>query len=217
MLLGKGVLKVCSKYTGEYPYWSPISIKLLCNFIRVTLRHEDSPVRLLHIFRTPFLKSTSGWLLLSMLFNPFKVVEGLMGCVQSRGIGARAPLPPRFILLGGFGGTLLAVLILGMVCIVYDCHLWPVLQCWGGVINSSSVYYGFFLYWEWSFQFCGGAYGLCLKSRAQRTRLSYPAGKLQWHFTCGFKFRHSLWLPFVAGFAALKGLLIVSVGTMGYF
>ena len=55
-----------------------------------------------------------------------------MGCVQSRGIGARAPLPPRFILLGGFGGTLLAVLILGMVCIVYDCHLWPVLQCWGG-------------------------------------------------------------------------------------
>ena len=87
----------------------------------------------------------------------------------------------------------------------------------GGVINSSSVYYGFFLYWEWSFQFCGGAYGLCLKSRAQRTRLSYPAGKLQWHFTCGFKFRHSLWLPFVAGFAALKGLLIVSVGTMGYF
>ena len=123
---------------------------------------------------------------------------------------------PLFILLGGLGGTLLAVSILGMVCIVYDCHLWPVLQCWG-VINSSSVYYGFFLYWEWSFQFCGGAYGLCLKSRAQRRRLSYPAGKLQWCFTCVFKFRHSLWLPFVAGFAALKGLLIVSVGTLGYF
>ena len=33
-----------------------------------------------------------------------------------------------------------------------------------------------------------------------------PAGKLQWHFTCGFDFRHSLWLPFVAAFAVLKGL-----------
>ena len=34
----------------------------------------------------------------------------------------------------------------------------------------------------------------------------YPAGKLQWHFTCGFDFRHSLWLPFVTFFAVLKGL-----------
>ena len=23
----------------------------------------------------------------------------------------------------------------------------------------------------------------------------YPNGKLQWHFTCGFDFRYSLWLP----------------------
>ena len=28
------------------------------------------------------------------------------------------------------------------------------------------------------------------------------------HFTCGFDFRHSLWLPFVAGFAVLKGLMV---------
>ena len=28
--LGKGVLKICSKYTGEQPCWSVISIKLLC-------------------------------------------------------------------------------------------------------------------------------------------------------------------------------------------
>ena len=65
------------------------------------------------------------------------------------------------------------------------------------------------------------AYGLCPKSRGRRTRaLSFevhPAGKFQWHFTCGFDFRHSLWLPFVAAFAVLKGLLIVPVGTMGPF
>ena len=36
-----------------------ISIKLLCNFIEITLRHEYSPVNLLHIFRTPFPQSNS--------------------------------------------------------------------------------------------------------------------------------------------------------------
>ena len=34
------------------------------NFIEIALRHGCSPVNLLHIFRTPFLKNTSGWLLL---------------------------------------------------------------------------------------------------------------------------------------------------------
>ena len=43
---------------------SAISIKLLCNFIEITLQHGCSPVNLLHIFRTPFLKNTSGRLLL---------------------------------------------------------------------------------------------------------------------------------------------------------
>ena len=33
----------------------------LCNFIEITLWHGCSPVNLLHIFRTPFLKNTSGW------------------------------------------------------------------------------------------------------------------------------------------------------------
>ena len=41
-----------------------ISIKLLCNFIEIALRHGCSRVNLLHIFRIPFLKNTSGWLLL---------------------------------------------------------------------------------------------------------------------------------------------------------
>ena len=43
----------------------------------------------------------------------------------------------------------------------------------------------------------------------------YPAGKLRWQFTCGFDFRHGLWLPFGATFAVQRGLLMVSVRTMG--
>ena len=36
----------------------------LCNFIEITLWHEYSPVNLQYIFRIPFPKNTSGWLLL---------------------------------------------------------------------------------------------------------------------------------------------------------
>ena len=54
----------CSKFTGEHPSWSVISIKLQSNFIEITLRHGCSLLNLLHIFRIPFLKNTSGWLLL---------------------------------------------------------------------------------------------------------------------------------------------------------
>ena len=43
---------------------SVISIKLLCNFTEITLRHGCFPVNLLYIFRTPVLKNTSEWLLL---------------------------------------------------------------------------------------------------------------------------------------------------------
>ena len=67
VFLRKGVLKVCSKFTGEHPCQSVISIKLLWNFIEITLWHGCSPVNLLHIFRTRFLKNTSGWLLLTFI------------------------------------------------------------------------------------------------------------------------------------------------------
>ena len=60
----KGVLKICGKFTGEQPCWSVISIKLLCNFIEITLRHGCSPVNLLHFFRTTFPKNTLEQLLL---------------------------------------------------------------------------------------------------------------------------------------------------------
>ena len=58
-VLGEGVLKICSKFTGEHPCRKVISIKLLCNFIKITLRHGCSPVNLLLIFRTLFLKNIS--------------------------------------------------------------------------------------------------------------------------------------------------------------
>ena len=62
--LGKDVLKIWSKFTGEHPCRSVISIKLLCNFIEITLRQGCSPVNLLHTSRTPFCKNTYGGLLL---------------------------------------------------------------------------------------------------------------------------------------------------------
>ena len=46
VFLGKSVLKICSKFTGEHPYIG---------------------VNLPHIFRTPFLKKSSGRLLLNLL------------------------------------------------------------------------------------------------------------------------------------------------------
>ena len=51
----KGVVKICSKFTG----------------FEITCRHGCSPVNLLHIFRTPFLKNTSGWLLLYIVIMSY--------------------------------------------------------------------------------------------------------------------------------------------------
>ena len=50
VFLVEDVLKICSKFTGEHPCRSVISIKLRCNFIEVTLWHGCSPVNLLDIF-----------------------------------------------------------------------------------------------------------------------------------------------------------------------
>ena len=60
----KGVLKICSKFTGDYAFQSVILIKLQDNFTEITHRHGCSPVHLQHIFRTPFHKNTYGRLLL---------------------------------------------------------------------------------------------------------------------------------------------------------
>ena len=80
LFLKKDALKISSKFTGEHPCQSAILIKLQShpcrsailiklpsNLIETTLRHGCSPVNLLHIFRTPFLKDTSGRLFLNDL------------------------------------------------------------------------------------------------------------------------------------------------------
>ena len=56
--LEKGVLKICSKFTGELP----------CKATLLKLRVGVS-VNFLHVFRTPFLKNTSGWLLLEIAYT----------------------------------------------------------------------------------------------------------------------------------------------------
>ena len=66
VFLVKGVLEMCSRFTGEHPCRSVISIKLQSIFIEIALRHGCSPVNLLHILRTPFPRNTSGWLLLDI-------------------------------------------------------------------------------------------------------------------------------------------------------
>ena len=64
VFLKKGVLKICSKFTGEHPCRSVISINLERNFIEIALWYGCSPVNFLHIFRTPFFRNASWWLLL---------------------------------------------------------------------------------------------------------------------------------------------------------
>ena len=67
-----GVLrKRCSENLQQIYWRTPMPKcdfnKVASNFIEITLRHWYFPVHLLHIFRTPFPKNTSGWLLLSKL------------------------------------------------------------------------------------------------------------------------------------------------------
>ena len=62
VFLVKGVLKIRSKFTGEHPCRSAISINLQSNFIEIALRHECSPENLLHIFRTLFWTAASEYI-----------------------------------------------------------------------------------------------------------------------------------------------------------
>ena len=43
--------------------------KVQSNFIEISLLHRCFPVNLLHIFRPPFPKNTSGWMLFSLFLN----------------------------------------------------------------------------------------------------------------------------------------------------
>ena len=67
VFLSKSVLRRWSKFTGEHPCRSVISIKLVCNFIEITLWHGCSAVNLLHIFRRSLPRNTPAWLLLKFV------------------------------------------------------------------------------------------------------------------------------------------------------
>ena len=58
MFLEKGVLKICSKFTGEHPCRSVISTKLLCNSIEITLWDRCSAVSLLIFSEHLFLRTS---------------------------------------------------------------------------------------------------------------------------------------------------------------
>ena len=45
-----------------------------CNFIEITLCQECSRVNLLHIFRTPSPKNTSGWLFLLLVVTVYMYI-----------------------------------------------------------------------------------------------------------------------------------------------
>ena len=71
VLLGKGFLKTCNKFTGEHPCRSAISIKLLCSFIEIALWNGCSPINLLYIFGSPFFKKIFHYFSISVRFFPF--------------------------------------------------------------------------------------------------------------------------------------------------
>ena len=73
VFLVKGVLNICSKFTAEHLCPNVISMKLLCNIIKIKLRDRCSPANLLHIFRIPFPKNTPGGLLLKKWSFPLTI------------------------------------------------------------------------------------------------------------------------------------------------
>ena len=60
VFLGESVLELCSRFRGEHPCRSAISMKLLCNFVEIALWDGCSPMGLLHIFGMPSPENTSG-------------------------------------------------------------------------------------------------------------------------------------------------------------
>ena len=60
----KGALKICKRCSENMQQIYRRIPMLKSHFIEITVRHGCSPVNLLHIFRTPFSKNTSGRLLL---------------------------------------------------------------------------------------------------------------------------------------------------------
>ena len=65
-----GILRSGATLQGMLKGWmfkACSKVKLLCNFVEITLRHRRFPGTLLHVFRTALYKNTTGGLLL--IFN----------------------------------------------------------------------------------------------------------------------------------------------------
>ena len=58
VFLRKGALEICSKFAGDHPCQSVISMKLR-NRNKIEFWYMCLPANLPHIFRAPFLKNTS--------------------------------------------------------------------------------------------------------------------------------------------------------------
>ena len=70
VFLRKGVLKICSKFTGEHPCRSGISIKLLKSHFSM----GAFPANLIHNFRISFYKKNYGGRLLDIGFSLFSIL-----------------------------------------------------------------------------------------------------------------------------------------------
>ena len=158
---------------------------------------------------------------------PTKFCGGVLYSGESGDNGVLSAVPDAFFHIWSFAG-----------CRGCGGHLWDVFKVEGSVRALPSGAYPIGgLRWRFACGFNFGhslwlpfvaafpALGVLLavskvESLAQAPALPsgvYPAGKLQWHFTCGFDFRHSLWVPFVVAFAVPGGLLMVPLGGMGPF
>ena len=92
MFSRKGVLKICSKFTGEHLFQCDFN-KVACNFFEIALWHGCSPAKLLDIFRTSFPENTSGWLFLML---PLHIVTCCKGAIL---LDRRQRGPIRSVLL----------------------------------------------------------------------------------------------------------------------
>ena len=71
------------KYAANLQENTHVEVRFQSNFIEMALRHWCSPVNLLHIFRTPFPKNTSGWLPLYVTSKLFRCSEDLLSFLSS--------------------------------------------------------------------------------------------------------------------------------------
>ena len=83
MLLGNGVLKICSKLIGEHPCRSVISIKLQSSLFEITLRHGCSPVNLQQFSEHLFLRtSLDGCFCFFQLSTPTSIMQQVTGYTE---------------------------------------------------------------------------------------------------------------------------------------